>query len=86
MAAALGAAAARLATTLVAFDEGTPEYGGQVGQAPHERFLFSPQSMCRFVWHVFPTSYITGRILVASNSLVNLFFLIIKEADKITQD
>ena len=85
MAATLGAAAPRLATTLVALDEGAPQYGGQVGQVPYERFLSSPESVCRFVSHVYPTSYKTGRILAQSRSLVNTFFCIIKGADKLFQ-
>ena len=85
MAAALGTAAPRLATTLVALDERASQYGSQVGQAPHERFLSSPESVCSFVWHVYPTSHITGRSLAEPSSLVNPFFYIIKGADKISQ-
>ena len=85
MATALGTAAPRLSTTLVALDEGASQYSGQVGQAPQERFLSSPESVGRFVWHVYQTSYRTGLILAASRSLVNSFFRIIKGADKISQ-
>lgn len=85
MAAALGAAASRLSAPLVALDEGASQHGGQVGQAPQERFLSSPESVCRFVWHVCPTSYRTGLILTEFRSLVNSFFRIIKGADKISQ-
>jgi len=85
MAAALGAAASGLSTTLVALDEGAPQYSGQVGEAPNERFLSSAEDVCRFVSHVHPTSYKTGRNLAESYSLVNPFFYIIKGADKISQ-
>ena len=85
MAAALGATAARFPTTLVALDDGATQYGGQVGQVPHERFLPSPQGSCRFVSHVHPTSYRTGLKLSESGSLVNSFFCIIKAVDKIFQ-
>jgi hypothetical protein len=80
----LGAAASRLAATLVTLDEGTPQYGGQVGQASQERFLSSLQRVDRFVSHADPTSYRTGRILIKSCSLVNPFFCIIKGLDKIS--
>jgi len=49
MATALGAAAPGFSTTLVAFDEGAPEHGSQVGQASQELFLFSPESGSRFL-------------------------------------
>lgn len=85
MAAALGASAPGLSTTLVALDEGAPQYGGQVGQGPHERSLSSAERIGEFVGHVYQTSYKTGRSVTESRSLVNSFFRIIKGADKIPQ-
>jgi len=85
MAAAMGTAAPWLSTTLVALDEGAPQYGGQIGQAPHKRFLSSPESFDRYILHIDPTSHRTGPILIESNSLVNSFFCIINGADKISQ-
>jgi hypothetical protein len=75
---ALGAVAPRLAATFVAFDEGTPQYSGQVWQTPQERFLSSPQSFGGFRYHVDLTSYITGQNLAEFHSFVNPFFRIIK--------
>ena len=69
---------------LVTLDEGTPQYGGQVGQASQERFLSSLQRVDGFFSHVDPTSHRTGRILIKSCSLVNPFFCIIKGLDKIS--
>ena len=81
---ALGATASRFAATLVTLDEGTPQYGGQVGQTPQERFLSSPQCVGRFFRHAcYPTSYRTGLILSKLFSLVNSFFSIIKGLYKI---
>ena len=85
MAAALGAAAPGLSAALVALDDGAPQYGGQIGQSPHERFLSSPENVGGFVFHVCPTSYMTGQNIIEFCSLVNSFFCIIKGIDKIFQ-